>query len=521
MAIVVSCIADNFDAVARLALRQAPLADLIELRLDRVGHPGRDALAKLVREVGKPVIVTVHGPEALGSFAGSVDEHLAILADSALAGAMFVDVDWTLSLELGEVEGKCHRIVSRHDPEGTPEDLTAFDEEVRAVLYEGDVIKLVPHARSTEDGLRVLAFLREARGGLVAFASGNAGSFTRVLAPIFGSPFTYAAPADLPGLPAAVPTAPGQLRVNDLLGLLPPGGLTPETAVFGVVGRPIGHSVSPFVQGMAFKRAHLDAVYVAFEPQDLGRFLELAQDENFRGFSITAPFKEQAFAAAAQVDDAGGRCKALNTLVRDGATWRGFNTDVAAVKETLERAFQVHGEVPGRPVALGAARVLVLGCGGAARAVLAALSQAGAQAVVAGRDVDKARALARDLEREQPIEAIAWDAIPHCEHDVLVHTTPVGTGREAQERELPIPADWLRPGTLVLDAVYRPLRTALLDAARARGCTVVPGAEWFVRQACAQYQLFTHQEPDEALMRAAFEGALGLGAAHGAAHDAG
>ena len=125
-----------------------------------IGHPGEPALKRFMSECNKPVIVTIHGGEAFGTYAGSVDERCQILVDAAMAGARFVDVDWTLSLELGEVEPPCHRIVSRHQLEGTPEDLEAFDEDVRAVLYEGDAVKLVTHARCTEDGLRMLAHLR-------------------------------------------------------------------------------------------------------------------------------------------------------------------------------------------------------------------------------------------------------------------------------------------------------------------------------------------------------------------------
>ena len=506
MANVVSLIADTFDELAAHALRQAKLADLVELRLDRVGHPGEERLAELVGELGKPLIVTLHGPEAFGTYGGSVDERCEILQSAARAGARFVDVDWTLSLALGEVEPPCHRIVSRHALEGTPQDLDAFDESVRAVLYEGDAVKLVTQARCTEDGLALLGYLRRARGGLIAFCSGAAGSFTRVLAPIFGSPFTYAAPADLPGMGSLEPSAPGQLRINDLLGLQPPGGLTPETAVLGVVGRPVCHSLSPFVHGMALKRAHLDAVYVAFEPADFDRFLDLADDPSYRGLSVTAPFKERAFARAAQVDEAGRRARAVNTLVRDGDGWRGYNTDLCAVREAVETIFPVFARQPGRPVVPAAARALVLGAGGAARAVAGALAELEVHTTLAGRDEQRARAVAEEL----GCASVAWEQIPTVEYHLLVNCTPVGTG-QGDGGESPVPAEWIREGSLVVDAVYRPIRTPFLEAARERGCVAVPGAEWFVRQARAQFRLFTHQDPDDTLMRAAFEGALAQG----------
>ena len=502
MAIVVSHKGTDFEELSKAALRQAALADLIELRLDDLGDLSEERLAEFVQECPKPVIAAVHGPEAFGSFTGSIDERLELLRMAARAGCRFVDVDWRLSLDLGEVGGKCHRIVSRHELDGTPEDLEAIHEEVRAVLYEGDVVKLVTHANSCEDGLRLLRYLRECGKGLVAFCSGEKGSFTRVLAPILGSPFTYAAAARLHGKKESALTAPGQLRVNDLHALVPPGGLSHETAVFGVVGKPVSHSWSPWVHGMALKAAKLDAVYLAFEPDDIAEFLSLADDDCFRGFSITAPFKARALIQSRSSDSISERAEAANTLVREKDGWRAFNTDVPAIRETLERAMQMHSQEPGRPVALAAATGLVLGTGGAAAAACCALSEVGAKLIVAGRDLERARSLASCYGGE----GIAWDEIATCEHDLLIHCTPAGS--LADPGVSPIPLEWIRPSTLVLDGVYRPVKTPLLVGAMARGCTAVPGGEWFVRQAAQQYKLFTTQEPDEELLRAAFRHAL-------------
>jgi 3-dehydroquinate dehydratase/shikimate dehydrogenase len=152
----------------------------------------------------------------------------------------------------------------------------------------------------------------------------------------------------MPGERAPPATAPGQLRVNDLRGLLPPGGGNQQTAVFGVVGGSLAHSFSPHVHGMALKMARLDALYLAFETEDLKRFLELADDELFRGFSVTAPHKQAAFAVARERDEASHACHASNTLVRERQGWRALNTDVPAVRETLETAYRFHCQKSGK-----------------------------------------------------------------------------------------------------------------------------------------------------------------------------
>jgi 3-dehydroquinate dehydratase/shikimate dehydrogenase len=505
MAVVVSCLADTWEEVRDLALREARLADLVEIRLDRAGDPGPAALQALFAACPKPVIVACNGPEAFGHWRGTLEAKLELLRRAALCGARFVDVDWRAALELGPVNAPCHRIVSRHDPAQTPADLAGMQAEVQEVLGEGDVTKLVTHARSTEDALRFLAWLSTTKG-VVGFCSGNEGRVSRLLAPIFGSPFTYCAPARQAG-EASRPSAPGQVPLADFLAFVPPGGLSQETAVFGVVGKPIGHSLSPWVHGLALKAARLDAVYVALEPDDFDCFLALVAQPNWRGLSVTAPFKERAFDLAVQRDEASQRTRAANTLLRAERGWRAANTDVAAVRDALQRGLGAHGRTDGRPAKLEGAHVLVLGGGGAARAVVWAARSSGARATVASRRPEAAQALARDL----GAEFASWESIPDLAYDVLVNATPVGG--VARPAELVVPEAWIRPSSLVLDAVYRPIRTAFLAAALRRGCTPVSGAEWFVRQATLQFRLFTNQEPQEDLMRRAFESVIAGNAA--------
>lgn len=498
MAIVVSLLEPDLPSLHSALERNLPLADLIELRLDEIGHPGDEALADLIRRCTKPVIVTIHGSEGFGSFEGSLDERFEILHAAARAGADFVDIDWRWSLDLGEMEGKCHRIVSRHIHDGTPEDLEALHEEQKAVLYEGDITKLVTHATCHEDGLRLLRYLRASGGGLIAFCSGEAGTFTRLLAQIFGSPFTYAAPKG-----AGCVTAPGQMRVDDMLGAAPPGGFSPETAIFGIIGRPVGHSWSPLLHNMAFKAAHLDAIYLAFEPAELESFLQLADDENFRGFSVTAPFKQDALRLAKSAEHSAQVAGAANTLVRDADGWLASNSDVSALRDVISASLEAHRSRGLHTPAIAQARVLVLGAGGAARAAAQATRELGALLTISARRDEAAKALADSFHGEH----LPWNEVAGANYHILIHCTPAGS--LAVPGELPFPVDTLPTERIVIDANYRPLRTPLLMAAMERGNTPVPGGEWFVRQAMEQFRRFTHHDPDEALMRATFEHAYG------------
>lgn len=582
--LVVSILAPDFEAARRGALEQAARADAIELRLDVIHNPGEAAFRELVRALGKPLFVAVNGPEAFGTFRGSVEERFEILRAAARGGAAFVDVDHRLARALGPIAPPCRRIVSRHEVEGVPRDLERARAELAAAGEPGDVLKFVAHASCGEDGLAMLDLARA--HGIVAFASGDAGRYTRVLAPIFGASWTYAAPARVareraasaseasdvvlrdPGPTAALAatgaptreatasgaTAPGQFCVDELRAQWPIAGPSRSTTVLAVLGNPARHSLSPRLFNAAFRAAEIDATYVAIEPRDFDAFLARCDAPNWRGFSVTAPFKEAAFACATHHDEVARRARAANTLVRAGDRWHASNTDAPAIRASvvasLERAFLARGassssragagarDLAPAPDAAGARegtssrdgsraldsrerdlalghevahplalracdaqgrarldrlRIAVIGTGGAARAALVGL--AGAELVVVGRDVARREALASEfLARSCSIDELAAQA-----PDVVVHCTPLGS--RAQSGAMPFPASALRREMLVLDAVYRPRDTPLLCAARDVGALAVAGDQWFARQMALQYELFTGARVDLALVR--------------------
>jgi len=481
MKIVISHKATDFHALARAAEAHNSSGDLVELRLDGMPPPREGELRSLIRRLGKPVIVACHGPEAFGDFQGNDAERLELLRMGARAGAAFVDVNLRLASALGNLPLSCRCIVSHHEPVRMPEDLRQLLLDLRLMAGEHGLVKLVAHANSAEDGLRLLATLREANGARIGFCTGEAGRFTRILCGLHGSEWTYCVPPALPGAEAPAPTGPGQFTPDELRVQLPAGGLSDNTRVFGVVGNPIKHSWSPRLHTLALRRLGADAVYVPFEVRDMLKFLEQLAYPNYEGFSIAAPHKEPSFQTRAAPDETVQRMRAVNTLVRLEGIWHARNTDVFGVREVLRRAF---GRMAvDRP--LGGLRVLVLGSGGAARAAVEAVSSAGGSAFVAARNLERSTELAREL----GARAVALEQIAGLQWDGLVHCTPQGS--LADPGKLPIEAKLLRPGAVVVDSVYRPRETPLMKVARERGCQVFGGGEWFVLQAAQQFALFT------------------------------
>lgn len=509
--IVVSLFARDSAALFRLAASQSALADALEYRLDGLDDPKaltEADLAALFAAGSKPAVVAVNAPDAWGRFAGTDRDRLALLERAARAGAAYVDVDWRLAEMPLALPAECRRIVSRHDTRATPGDLAAAFAELARVLRPGDLPKFVTHARSGEDGVRVLEFARTLAGPAIVFASGEAGRFTRVLAPIFGSFATYAAPVQLAtladgeaGASAARdggPTAPGQMGVDELRAALPRRGPTRDTHVYAVLGRPVAQSLSPRLHSAVFRESGRDAVYVAIEPTALETLLPLCAAPNWRGFSVTAPFKQAAARMAGDLDDVTRDVRAANTLLRrvDGG-WSGTNTDTLAV-EDLVRVNLERIRVSPRD-----ARALVIGTGGAARGVLCALERLGCESiVVAGRNFHATVELALD----RAVEAAELGEASERVFDVVVNCTPAGS--ITQPDVMPIDACVLRPGKVFVEAVYRPARTPLVAAAERVGAHVVPGTEWFLAQARGQAQRFAVGPWSEGVLRRELELAI-------------
>ena len=261
------------------------------------------------------------------------------------------------------------------------------------------------------------------------------------------------------------------------------------TTVAAVIGSPVRHSLSPALHNAAFAASGADWVYTAFEvaPGRAGDALAAMRTLGLGGLSVTMPHKDDVADAVDELDPAAAALHSVNTVVRlaDGRL-RGHSTDGAGFVASLAEA----GADPmGR-------RVVVLGAGGAARAVVDALGRAGAaEVVVVNRNADRATTAAA---LAGPVGRVG-SAADVADAELVVNATSVGMGT----LELPLDPGMLRAGQVVADLVYHPLETALLAAARAAGARVVDGLGMLVHQAALQQELWLGARPDTAVMRAA------------------
>ena len=451
-------------------------ARLIEVRLDFLAKA--PDFKRLLAEKPCPMVATVRRREDGGRWAGAEDERRMLLRQCIVGGFDWVDLETDVADAIPRF-GEVRRIVSYHNMRETPDDLEKIHEAM--CKQDADVVKLAVRAQKPSDGLRVLALMEKPAKPTVGIAMGDVGLFTRLLGGKYGAPFTYAAfnkdRAIAPGLPS----------FHELTQIYHYHKINADTQVFGVLGDPVAHSLSPLIHNEAFRAAGLNAVYLPFRVAraDLTTFLKEFDRIPVRGYSVTIPHKEAVVAAAQHRDPAVVETQAANTLVRAADGLHAYNTDFTGVLETLRA--RLTGEEEGMSP-LHDKAILVLGAGGVARAVTYAVRREGALVTIANRTPERGHKLAEEV----GCRNVDWAARHNVICDILINCTSVGMHPNVDES--PVHPSFLKPGLTVFDTVYTPETTLLVKEARDRGCTVVTGVELFVRQAALQFQLFTGRE---------------------------
>lgn len=450
-------------------------AELVELRVDFMRK--RPDIGRLLKDRPTPVVVTCRRKVDRGRWFGTEEQRLAILREAIIGGAEYVDLEVDVAGSIRRY-GKTKRIISYHNFDETP--LELFDIYQRMRKLDPDVIKIVTMANSPGDNVRVLEMVGAADVPTVGFCMGEMGTLSRVLCGRNGAPFTYAS------FSREREMAPGQLSWAEVRNLFRFDQINQQTVVFGVIGDPIAQSKSPLIHNAAYRKLGLNAVYLPIRiPQD--RLLEsLKELERLQvaGYSVTIPHKEGVLQYVDQMDEATDLMGAANTLFKRDGQWCATNTDAPAAVSAIQEGLRKAGNIP----ELAARKVLILGAGGAARAVGHALLQHGAVVTLTNRSRDRGKSLASEL----GCQFTSWENRGSEICDVLVNCTSVGMHPNVDES--PFEQHWLSDSALVFDTVYNPEQTLLLKQARDRGCPTVSGVEMFIRQAALQFGLFTGYE---------------------------
>ncbi len=447
----------------------------LEFRLDYLARPAL-ALARLKHFTDYhphvAVIATCRRTAAGGKFRGTVAAQFDILSKAAAAGCQLIDLEQQSAArlkpaQLERLRTRAALILSFHDFRATKK-LEETLQKMSAI--PADFYKIATTATSLYDNVTMMKFL-EKHGdthSLVGMCMGEQGIISRVLGLRAGSAFTFAA------VTPDEKTAPGQVTGQELRNIYRIEQVDAATRVYGVVGDPVSHSLSPAIMNAALRRENVNGVYVALHAKTLKDLLACVRDIPIHGLSVTMPYKESILQYLDNTDSHTTKIGACNTVVRaqDGKLY-GFNTDIAGIIRPLEQRLST----------LENARILVLGAGGAARAAVFGLKERGCEVYILNRSAAPAQKLARQARAR----TVKRPDLKKLSFDVIINATPVGMGNT---RESPLNENEIK-ARYVFDMIYDPAETRLIKMAKAQGAQVIPGVEMFVHQAARQFEIFT------------------------------
>ena len=516
--LAVSIAAESISAAqSQMQIAKAAGARMLELRTDHLKSLDPEKTTQLIaaaKDVALPVIVTCRDTTEGGQNNYDKKLRLSVLVAAVGAGADFIDCEYANYLQ-PEVKqhldavlarhDQCRLILSAHDFNGIFADIDQLYADIIAARPDA-IAKLVYTPAHINDCFDAIDLLAKRKGDAIVICMGSAGMITRVLAGKLGSFLTFAS------LDAATATAPGQVAIDTITELYHWDKITEDTKLFGVIGSPVGHSMSPAIFNACFAADNVNALYLPLlvdgQAEEFNAFIDNVTTHerlkllNFTGFSVTIPHKAHALdyieKKGQSLEPLAANIGAVNTLkIGANGSVSAYNTDYAGAMDALTQAMGA-----GRHD-LHSVSVAVVGAGGVGRALVAGLVDVGAKVTIYNRTVEKAGSLADEF----GCKYAGLDTLESMDAKVIINCTSIGMHPNVDES--PIPAKCLKSDMVVFDTVYNPLETLLLKQAKAAGAKTVSGAEMFVRQAMAQYKLFTGDEPNENLMRQTVLGRLG------------
>jgi shikimate dehydrogenase/3-dehydroquinate dehydratase type I len=494
--------------------RGCVLADCIELRMDLITDGILPELITVLRSSSATVkiIVTCRKKEEAAS-AGEVrdteagiaittEKKMAILREAIDLGADFVDIELSEGrLFIEKLQADCKAqgdftkiIISYHNLENTPAlpKLKKIFNQCREL--KPAVVKIVTTAVLPEDNLEVMGLIPYAQKQaqkIIALCMGEAGRMSRVMSPLLDGFLTFAA------LDAGAQSAPGQLTVQEMreitklmtvdkLRYKAPGEPTSEnqTGNYILLGNPVKQSLSPIMHNAALADLSQDGRYNAFCVYDLAAVVSGMRGMDIHGASVTIPYKVAVMELLDDIDEDALKIGAVNTISNDNGRLTGFNTDWRGLILTLKEAMTIKDK-----------KFVIIGAGGTARAAAYGIIKEGGTPIIVNRSAEKGKILSDKF--NCPFYSLA--EIGKIKADCLINTTPVGMYPCADGS--PVDTGVLAGYKYVMDVIYNPLTTKLLQDAKMQGCHTFLGLDMFVHQGACQIELWTGKEPNRELMK--------------------
>jgi 3-dehydroquinate dehydratase/shikimate dehydrogenase len=501
--------AKNIDQAARqIKVARAAGAEMLELRTDYIENLSVSAVEKLIAEVKStgrksiPIIVTCRDTRQGGAINYPLRLRVDVLTAALQAGVELIDIEYENFLHTDYRERiaraisestKARPIISAHNFETKFDNIGKLYRRIQT-SYPAAIPKLVYAANHINDCFEAFDLLRGTGGDRIVFCMGEAGLISRIIAKKLNSFVTFASIDD------DTATAPGQLTCRLLKKMYRYDSIGPQTELYGVIGSPIAHSLSPAIHNACFDDIGADKLYLPLLVEggqdEFDRFMKNVLGRprlNFKGFSVTIPHKRNALdntiAGRGVVEPLAERIGAVNTLlIGQDDKLSAYNTDYAGAMEAITSSLGPKAKLKELPIA-------VIGAGGVARAIVAALRDADAQIHIYNRTIERGRKLAAEFNCEfSPL-----DDLPNIDAKLVINCTSIGMYPNTDMT--PLPKKYIKKDMTVFDTVYNPPQPLLLKQAKQKKTRTIDGVSMFVNQAAAQFRLFTNRNANTKLMR--------------------
>lgn len=454
----------TFDEAASQILSLPSEVNLLEFRLDCFQGLNESFIEQLRAVRALPVIFTLRDPRQGSEYKGTEQQRLQELARYAKLHPEYLDLESTCPKEfvqsISEMHPSVKILLSDHNYQETPQNLDHLYEKMRTT--PAHLYKIAVQCNSSIDALRLLLFVKRAPKPICAMGMGEYGEVTRVLGKICGSAITYASVSD------DLKAVAGQLSAKNLLETYHFPALNSTTQLYGLMGDPVRKSIGHLTHNAFFEENKIPAVYVKMEVKNdqLEEFIPLSKALGFKGMSVTMPLKEDLLNYVGSIDSYTETIGAANTLVYKEDGIHAHNTDGAGALNAIEKHVLVDGK-----------KVVIVGAGGAAKAIIVEALRRGALVTIVNRTIERAEELAEEFSiRARPLSEM--NKIAEGEYDILINCT---------SHEMPFDPVVLIPGKVVMDIKTIPVMTELLIHAKEKGCKLVFGYEMFIEQALEQY----------------------------------
>ena len=456
-------------------------ADLIEIRADLITGLKIESIKKDFSEILNRSIITLRSNAEGGGSDFTEKERYDWLSKAISLDPAFIDLELDSDRKLiSNVKGKKNIIVSKHFNSNWTDDTVI--RTLEECCKQGGIGKVAVKVENVAQSIDMLSRIGNLKTNNHAFMTiGTGGEISRALAPSIGSQLVYCA------LSEKDKVAPGQLELKTQIRVA-----SDRRIIVGLLGHPLGHTLSPGMQNAAFEAIDLPGAYLTFdvpEPAMVPDFLRKAAKLGVKGFNVTIPYKEIAFSAMDSVDNDARRAGAVNTIsVEENGSLKGYNTDIFGFSESLK----VAGVNPRNK------RALIVGAGGASRAAIIGLWKMGAKIVIANRTPERAEELVRSM--RVFIKTLSLDALEKEKpFSLVINATPVGM--RGFENTNIIPDKLIASADAVMDMVYNPLETPLVIEAKKHNVKAIAGLDMLLYQGAKAFEIWTGKQAPVEVMR--------------------